>query len=53
MGFNAQGLLAAGAPIEVIPEQMALFNRDLLIISHRHLSSLALIERLRHARPAG
>lgn len=40
MGFNAQGLLAAGAPIEVIPEQMALFNCDLLIISHRHLSSL-------------
>ncbi|MEX5714489.1 universal stress protein [Serratia ureilytica] len=39
-GFNAQGLLAAGTPIEVIPEQMALFNCDLLIISHRHLSSL-------------
>ena len=39
-GFNAQGLLAAGSPIEVIPEQMALFNCDLLIISHRHLSSL-------------
>ena len=29
-----------GTPIEVIPEQMALFNCDLLIISHRHLSSL-------------
>lgn len=40
MGFQAQSLLAAGAPIEVIPEQMALFNCDLLIISHRHLSSL-------------
>ena len=40
VGFNAQGLLAAGTPIEVIPEQMALFNCDLLIISHRHLSSL-------------
>lgn len=40
MGFNAHGLLAAGTPIEVIPEQMALFNCDLLIISHRHLTSL-------------
>ncbi len=40
MGFKAQGLLAAGAPIEVIPQQMTLFNCDLLIISHRHLSSL-------------
>ncbi|CAI1025303.1 Universal stress protein family [Serratia proteamaculans] len=40
MGFNAQGLLAAGVPIEVIPEKMVLFNCDLLIISHRHLSSL-------------
>ncbi|WP_199637789.1 universal stress protein [Serratia sp. PAMC26656] len=40
MGFRAQGLLASGAPIDVIPEQMVLFNCDLLIISHRHLSSL-------------
>lgn len=40
MGFQAKGLLAAGAPIEVIPEQMTLFNCELLIISHRHLSSL-------------
>ncbi|VEA67525.1 Universal stress protein family [Serratia plymuthica] len=40
MGFSAQGLLASGAPIDVIPEQMVLFNCDLLIISHRHLSSL-------------
>lgn len=32
--------MAAGTPMEVIPEQMALFNCELLIISHRHLSSL-------------
>ncbi|ELX8381157.1 universal stress protein [Providencia vermicola] len=41
MGFQAQGVLAAGTPIEVIPEQMAKLNGDLLIISHRHLSSLS------------
>lgn len=40
MGYSAQGLMAAGTPMEVIPEQMALFNCELLIISHRHLSSL-------------
>ncbi|HBO23382.1 MAG TPA: universal stress protein [Providencia sp.] len=40
MGFQVKSLLAAGTPIEVIPEQMKLFNCDLLIISHRHLSSL-------------
>lgn len=40
MGFKAQGLLAAGTPIDTIPKKMEKYNCELLIISHRHLSSL-------------
>lgn len=40
MGFQAQGLLAAGTPIDTIPKQLKKYDCDLLIISHRHLSSL-------------
>lgn len=40
MGFNTQGILAAGTPIDTIPKQLEKYNCDLLIISHRHLSSI-------------
>lgn len=41
MGFKTQGLLAAGTPIETIPKQMEKHHCELLIISHRHLSSFS------------
>ncbi|EPL9569640.1 universal stress protein [Providencia rettgeri] len=41
MGFKTQGLLVAGTPIETIPKQMEKHGCDLLIISHRHLSSFS------------
>ncbi|MGG4610123.1 universal stress protein [Providencia sp. Me31A] len=40
MGFQAKGLLVAGTPINTIPKQLEKYDCDLLIISHRHLSSL-------------
>lgn len=40
MGFKTEALLAAGSPIDTIPKQMEKHNCELLIISHRHLSSL-------------
>lgn len=40
MGFKTEARLAAGSPIDTIPKQMEKHNCELLIISHRHLSSL-------------